>query len=449
MSRAGYIKPLKALVVMSALLFAAMRLGLWRVESSPKSDADKLPARPPIALADLEPVLDAEFAPVVADGLLKESTGCGVAIGIIDHGERRVFTYGAARPDSIFQIGSITKTFTGLALAQLAAQGKLKLDDPIRPILFPDLNSEAGVPASGACGAGVPACGAGVPARPPLTSTQITLLDLATHQSGLPSVPENLDPTDTSNPFADYDRVALHTYLAAHGTSKPADTKYLYSSFGIALLGDALAQRAGVPYAQLIRTEITTPLRIDDTVFTLSPDQERRAIQGHDASLNPVDAVLGDSGMFEAAIGAKSTAGDLLTYLDANLHPGRYAAGAAPGSSAATLPEAIAIDHELHGAVDRNMQVAFSWLYDVKSGRFEHGGTTPGFTAHVEFSPSHDRAVVVLYNRMDEMPEHERFVDRIVENIDELISGAPAVRIDTIPENDPALAALNSDADDL
>ena len=80
-----------------------------------------------------------EFAPVVNDGLLRESTGCGVAIGVVDHGQRRVFTYGAARADSIFEIGSVTKTLTGLALAQLAVQKIVTLDEPLRPILFPDI----------------------------------------------------------------------------------------------------------------------------------------------------------------------------------------------------------------------------------------------------------------------------------------------------------------------
>ncbi len=105
-----------------------------------------------------------------------------------------------------------------------------------------------------------------------------------------------------------------------------ADAKYLYSSFGIGLLGYALAQRAGVPYAQLVRTEITGPLKMNDTVFALSPEQQRRVIQGHDAGMEPVDAGLGESGMFTGAVGAKSTVQDLLTYLDANLHPDRYAA---------------------------------------------------------------------------------------------------------------------------
>ncbi len=77
------------------------------------------------------------------------------------------------------------------------------------------------------------------------------------------------------------------------------------------------------------------------------------------------------------------------------------------------------------------------------SGRYEHGGTTPGYTAHVEFAPNQDRAIVVLYNRMDELAGQQRFVDRIAENINELMSGLPAARIDVISDSDPALAALD------
>jgi hypothetical protein len=123
--------------------------------------------------------------------------------------------------------------------------------------------------------------------------------------------------------------------------------------------------------------------------------------------------------------------------------------GTDPTSPAATLPDAIAIDHQLRGNVTPDTQVAFSWLYDLKSGRFEHAGATPGFTAHVEFSPSQDRGIVVLYNRMDESLGQERFVDRVAENIDELMSGKPAARIDLISDSDPALAALNQDENDL
>jgi D-alanyl-D-alanine-carboxypeptidase/D-alanyl-D-alanine-endopeptidase len=420
----GYIKWLKAIVVVSVLLVAGLHIGAWSIDSWSAPRAAKLPARSPIALNDLQQALDTEFAPVVKDGLLRPSTGCGIAIGIIDHGQRRVFTYGAAQADSIFEIGSVTKTFTGLALAQLAAQGKVRLDEPVRPILFPN-----------------------VAAAP--VSAEITLLDLVTHRSGLPSVPGNLVPKEPGDPFADYTPVAMREFFTSRGTQRPADAKYSYSSFGIALLGFALAQREGVTYSQLIRTEITEPLRMNDTSFALSPEQARRVVQGHSANLDPVEAGLGEGGIFAGAVGAKSTVADLLIYLDANLHPDHYSLGAASASPAATLPDAIAIDHQLRGNVTPDTQVAFSWLYDLKSGRFEHGGATPGFTAHVEFSPSQDRGIVVLYNRMDESLGQERFVDRVAENIDELMSGKPAARIDLISDSDPALAALNQDENDL
>src|SRR5271169_79721 len=97
LSKRILIKALKWLVPLSALVAAGLRLGVWSIDSSPAPQAAKLPARPPIALTDLGEALDAEFASVVKGGLLKESTGCGVAIGVIDHGQRRVFNYGAAR----------------------------------------------------------------------------------------------------------------------------------------------------------------------------------------------------------------------------------------------------------------------------------------------------------------------------------------------------------------
>ncbi len=96
-TRQRSITAMKALIVLGALAFAGMRAGLWSV-SSPTLQAAKFPARPPIALVDLHHALDTEFAPIVTDGLLRDSTGCGVAIGVIDHGVRRVFTYGAAHP---------------------------------------------------------------------------------------------------------------------------------------------------------------------------------------------------------------------------------------------------------------------------------------------------------------------------------------------------------------
>src|SRR5258708_2430867 len=139
MNRQSFVKWLKWMVVLGAFAAAGLRVGIWHLDSSPTPQSAKVPARSPIALDDLRQALDAEFAPVAKDGLLSRETRCGVAIGVIDHGQRRVFTYGAARADSIFEIGSVTKTFTGLLLAHLAAQKKVNLDEPLLPILLPDV----------------------------------------------------------------------------------------------------------------------------------------------------------------------------------------------------------------------------------------------------------------------------------------------------------------------
>src|SRR5579863_1157148 len=97
----------------------------------PKFDA----AMPPVAAADLESVLAKDLAKALESGELAPSTGAGVSIGVVQHGSRHVFTFGAAKTDSVFEIGSITKTFTGLILAQMVEQGKVKFDDPVRELL--------------------------------------------------------------------------------------------------------------------------------------------------------------------------------------------------------------------------------------------------------------------------------------------------------------------------
>ena len=127
-------------------------------------------------------------------------------------------------------------------LAQMVVQEKVRLDEPVREMLP-----------------------AGTVTKP--TNSEITLLDLATHHSGLPPMPDNFDRASKVNRYADYEPQQLYAYLARHGVAKPVDATFIYSNLGVGLLGQALADRSGKTYADQLRDEITNPLGMTDTVL--------------------------------------------------------------------------------------------------------------------------------------------------------------------------------------
>jgi D-alanyl-D-alanine-carboxypeptidase/D-alanyl-D-alanine-endopeptidase len=368
-------------------------------------------AMPPVALNNLKPILDRELAPVLEHGLLSKASGGGLVIGVMDHGQRRIFAYGTAKPDSIFEIGSITKTFTGLVLAQMVVQKKLTLDTPIRTLLP-----------------------AGVVAKP--EGAEITLVDLATQHSGLPRMPDNFKLQNLVNPYVDYHAAQLQEFIARHGVAKPADAGFLYSNLGFGLLGYGLSLQAGVPYGQLLSTEVTGPLHMSDTGVELSPAQRSRRIQGYDRNFDPTGPW--DFDVFTGAGAIKSTAADMLTYLDGNLHPDKYAAGAAADSPAATLPAAVALDHQVraNAAVNGDTRIALAWFFSPKMGFYSHSGGTGGYSSTAAFNPAEDRAIVVLYNRDNADIAAPQFAERVVENLAELMSGKPSIPLNFISEQE-------------
>ena len=369
-----------------------------RAAPAPAYDA----AVPPVEAADLQAVLDRDLAhgnppgrAVFAPG----STG-GATIGVVQHGVRRVFSYGTAKADSIFQIGSITKTFTGLLLAQMVAQDRVGLrglDEPVRTLL-PE----------------------GTVRRP--IGYEITLLDLATHHSGLPAIPDNISPYDT-DVGAHYHAADLYDFLRRHGVARPPYVSFEYSNLNFALLAQALSNQAQTSYADLVREQITGPLGITNTMPSPSPEQKSRLIQGYDSLLRPVGPTVLD--VLAGAGALDSTAGDMLRYLDAQLHPERAAADAAfPGS--ATLAAALNQTHELHADAAPGQRVALAWGYDTEAGIYWHNGATAGYTAYAYFDPRHDTAVVVLFNRLDAVTA---FADRLGVHLRQRLVGLPAISL--------------------
>ncbi len=329
------------------------------------------PAMAPATLAQMKAILDKDFAEALKSGDLAPATHVGVTIGIIDHGERLVFSYGVAKDDSIFEIGSMTKTFTGLILSQMVEQGKVKFDEPVRELLP-----------------------SGTVAKP--AGQEITLLDLATQHSGLPRLPDNFKPADNKNPYADYTADNLYTYLKNQGVAKPAKTDFLYSNLGFGLLGQALSDRAGIAYPQLLHEEIAAPLGMTDTTVALSAAQQSRFLQGYDGRHRPAHAW--DLVAMAGAGAIRSTASDMLTYLEANLHPDKLPPTAATTPDGKTLSAAITQSHELRADAMAGMRVALAWLYEPDTGNYWHNGATGAFSAFGFFNLKADYAAVVLVN---------------------------------------------------
>lgn len=354
------------------------------------------PAMPAVDLDKLPAVIEADLAKVLA-GPLAPATGVGVTVGVVQRGVRKVFSFGAVKPDSVFEIGSITKTFTGLALAQLAAQKKVRLDEPVRALLP---KGTVAAPASGA---------------------EITLLDLSAQRSGLPRLPDNMKPADQANPYADYDVKALYAFLAGHGVALPAAPVFGYSNLGVGLLGHALANRAGVTYEALVRTQITGPLGMRDTAIALSPALAKRFVAGHAAGNAPQGPW--DLNVLAGAGAIRSTAADMLAFLDAQLHPERVKS-ALP--EARTLPAAIAASHEVRAEVGGGMHIALNWFRIDETGRYWHNGATGGYSAFAAFDPALDLAVIVLCNRSI---DDGTLADDLGKHVVQRLTGKPAITL--------------------
>src|SRR5262249_13717393 len=159
--------------------------------------------------------------------------------------------------DTLFEIGSITKTFTAALLADMVAKGEVKLYDPVANYL----PSKVKMPGRG--------------------GKQITLADLATHSSGLPSSGSHPHPVDVANPWADFTVDQMYRFRPRNTRPRDIGERYEYSNLGGGLLGQALARRTGKSWEETVTERILKPLGMTDTQATLTADIRRRLALGH------------------------------------------------------------------------------------------------------------------------------------------------------------------------
>ncbi len=314
-----------------------------------------------VTLLRAEPLaerVDALAAPYARSGAI-----VGMVVGIRDaNGEELIRGYGDSKPtaDTVYEIGSISKVFTGVLLAALVRDGSVKLDTPVEELLPP--------------GSRMPSSG----------ERKITLVDLSTHSSGLPRMPDNFAPKDPTNPFADYTEERLLEFLAAVKPARAPGVAYEYSNVGVGLLGWAVARKAGKSYEQYLAEQITGPLGMKSTVVTLTPETKARLAPGHDMEGRP--QANWDLTSLAGAGGIRSTVADMMLFLKANLAGGKRPIDAA-------LAAAREVRYTPPGAGAQRL--GLGW-HIGEPGVHWHNGQTGGYHSFAAVDTAGGRAVVVL-----------------------------------------------------
>lgn len=311
---------------------------------------------------------------LLAERIDVQRQGVGIVVGTISPAGQAIIAHGASgapdgRPldgDTVFQVGSVSKAFVTLLLSDMVLRDEVKLNDPAQKYL--------------PIGVTMPELG-----------RQVTLQDLATHMSGLPSMPTNFDLKAKPNPVEAYTTQQWYEFLSFYQLSREPGTKLEYSNQGVALLGHLLALRAGETYERLVTARIMRPLGMISTSIRLSPRQRRRLAPGHDMYRRPVDSW--EMRTLQASGSMRSTAGDLLTFLAAYL-----------GYRDTPLKAAMAFQtsQPKPPGSSTNQSLGLVILPSAAGPVYFHDGGKEGYRSLIAFCPQARSGVVVLANARSE-----------------------------------------------
>lgn len=307
-----------------------------------------------------------------------------IIVGIVDANGRQIVAEGYKSdqnhtlPDgnTIYEIGSITKVFTSLVLADMSIKHQLNLTDPISKFLPKTVKT------------------------PVRNGKEISLLSLSTHRSGMPRFPYNVDPKNLEQPYADYTVDKLYEYVSHFEPPFDIDTKWRYSNVAYGLLGNILTLKAKKDFETLITEEICKPLNLNNTVISLTAKQKSNLATGHAETGTAVG--LTDLGAIGPGGSIRSTANDLLTFAEANL-----------GLIKTNLSPAIELTHVLQAKKDGNdTYTTMGWTLvsdDGKNLLFKDGGM-PGYCTFLGIDKKNRIGVVVLSNSNNSVSDIGRHI---------------------------------------
>ncbi|KAB0568864.1 class C beta-lactamase [Pseudomonas palleroniana] len=360
-----------------------------------------------MAATDMRQVVDSSVQP-----LMQQQGIAGLSVAVINKGQVQYFNYGMAsretqKPvteDTLFEVGSVSKTFTATLGGYAQATGKLKLSDKASE----HLSALAGSAFDG-----------------------ISLLQLATYTAG--GLPLQFpDAADSAATMLNYFQHWKPTY--APGTQR------LYSNPSIGLFGYLTAQSLGQPFNAAMEKTLLPKLGLKNTYVSVPADRSGDYAQGYDSAQNPVR--VGPGALDSEAYGIKTSSQDLARYVIANLHPqtlgkplqqaiattqtGYYTVnGMTQGLGWESYPYPIALQALIDGnSTPMAMEPhKVQWLSTPRvqpaNVLFNKTGSTRGFGAYVAYVPSKDIGVVILANKNYPNAERVKVAHAILSAMDQ------------------------------
>lgn len=293
----------------------------------------------------------------------------GMVVGVLDGERTFVRGYGAVARgregapdgDTLYEIGSNSKVFTGLLLADAVQRGVVELDDPVQKYL------PEGV------------------VMPKWEDTPVLLWHLSTHTSGLPRLPE-MNGSDAADPYAHFTPAKLHAALGKARVRWEPGSKYEYSNFAVGLLGELLARTQGMSsYDALLHERITGPLGMNDTRVLLDDAHLARMAPPYDGEGEP--AHLWDLAALAGAGGIRSSLSDMLKFSRVQMEP-----------AASPLADAIQLQQRKRYEEKGAATMGLGWHFTGDGRGVWHNGQTGGYHSYLVVEPKAHHAVCILTN---------------------------------------------------
>ena len=304
---------------------------------------------------------------------IQEGNSLGLVVGVVKNGKTFFRGYGTINkekqipPDSlsVFELASTSKLFTTSTLQLLVDERQVKLEDKIQTFL----KDKVKISSSG---------------------QNTTILHLATHLSGFPSLPNSFiaKMTDERNPYKDLVTQDIYNYLRTC-EDKQAEGNYDYSNFGMGLLGHLLEIKSRTKYEKLVSQKLLDPLQMKNTFVTVDSTNKNSIVQGYDENGNeaPIwtDNVLTGAGSF------LSNASDMVKFIKANLR-----------ENETTISKSLIQTHKRQ----LNGETGLGWILPSNADKLLgntdivwHNGMAGGYASYLAVDKTNGFGIIVLSNK--------------------------------------------------